>query len=178
MPAGDCLIGRRKYFLFTESGHLTSEHLNLIANPALARLLDSAKLTDGESIHFFEDAVSAYIIGSTLDRLNEAIDKLVVLAAAIQGPEEGQDNLQLPIQFRPLLPLIRKWSISDDEDRELFLGEQPLSVLLRFVEQVQPFLTSINSYLDSFGNRELPKEAIALSRLAECAAEAQLLIGD
>jgi hypothetical protein len=177
-PAGNCLIGGRRYPLFTKSGHLELKHEMLLAHPMLAALLESSCLRIGESLHFFDDEITIYLDKPTLARLREAVARMTGLAAAIQVPEKEMDLASLPLQFHPLIPLIKKWGVADDGERERFLSEQSSVARKRFVEAVAPYLHSIDSYLDSFGERQPSEAAAALGRLAECAVEAKLLVAD
>jgi hypothetical protein len=173
--AEDRMIRGRRYPLFTKNGNLAPEHEVLLAHPALAALIESSFLKTDESLHFFDDQIGIYLDKPTLERLRETINRMMTLAAAIQAPEEEMDLASLPVRFHPLIPLIAKWGVADDHERECFLRGQPQSARRRFVETVAPYLHSIDSYLSSFGERQPSEEAAALGHLAECAVEAQLL---
>jgi hypothetical protein len=73
-----------------------------------------------------------------------------------------------------LTPLIRKWGVTDDDERRELLEKASQETLKRLVKSVVPHLSSIDEYLDSFGTEALSEAAIALGALAECTLEAQL----
>lgn len=97
---------------------------------------------------------------------------MVDLAQKIQVRPDSLDLKKLPVDFHHLIPLIQKWAIADDSDRDDLISPTTGS-LQKLVDQVQPYLTKIDSYLDSYGGRPLTPEAIALGKLAESALEAK-----
>ncbi len=102
-----------------------------------------------------------------------AIDALVSLADRVDiHKAEELDFSKLPPAFCPLIPLVKEWAIDDDSDREQLLSGSSKAALSAFVQQVEPFIQALDSYLDSFGDSPSP-EAAALARLAECAREAK-----
>lgn len=166
-------IDGKQYSCFTEPGTLSSDHKNLFAKTEFTVLMRELGLQTQESIHFAEDSISVYLDQPPLRRVTNAVEGLIGLAESIARHPEELDLRILPVRFHPLIPLINKWAIGDDADREDFLETLPRSALESFASEVEPYLRSIDSYLDSFGSQPPSQEATALGRLAECAVEAK-----
>jgi len=175
--AGLVAIGSRLYRVFTETGSLEHSQRDLLTDAEFTRLMDDINLDTQESIHLTWENVSAYFYHPTLVRATRAIEGFMNLALA-RGTQKKLDLTVLPKQFHPLIPRIEKWAIGDDSDREDFLTSQPKVELETFVQDVEPFLSQIDSYLDSLGDQALPLGAIMLGRLAECALEAKRYLAE
>jgi hypothetical protein len=108
-----------------------------------------------------------------------AVEVTCTLADQLPAGNDGQniDLDVLPSEFKVLTPFIRKWGVTDDEERSELLGKASRATLERLVKSVSPHLSSIDEYLDSFGKGPLSDTAIALGALAECTVEAQLRLG-
>lgn len=91
----------------------------------------------------------------------------------MEAVEQGPKLELLPVQFHPIIPMIKKWAVPDDLERNDLLDSVPKSVLRSLADEVSPYLETINSYLDSFGEMPPTEEAVSLGRLAECALEAR-----
>jgi hypothetical protein len=74
-----------------------------------------------------------------------------------------------------LIPLIRKWGITDDAERTERLERASRRQLQVLVRRVSPLFESINAYLDGFGE-DVSAAAAALGALAEAAAEAKFIL--
>lgn len=174
-PAGTATIDGQQYAVFTKSGMLAPDQEAIFARDSLKRLVSARGLSSAESLHFSGGGIYVYREYCSTARALDTIKYLVNLAEEIEWPTEEPDLDSLPKQFHPLIPLVKKWAIADDGDREHFLESLPNSVLESVVAEVSPFLHSIDSYLDSFGGH--PSEAATeLGRLAECALEAKRLL--
>ncbi len=161
-----------RYSCFTKSGMLSSSHKNFFVRVEFIALMRELNLQSQESVHFAQDNVSVYLYKPPLFRVSTAIERLIDLAQSVGG-DLDLDPSVLPVQFHPLIPLIKKWAIADDADREDFLETLSRSDLQSFASEVEPYLSSIDCYLDSFRSQPPPEEAVALGRLAECAVEAR-----
>jgi hypothetical protein len=173
--AAPLTIDKEQYACFARSGALTLRHNNLFTKSQFIAAIREMHLQAPESLLFAGDSISVYLDHPSLSRVTKAIESLIDLAESISEPTEELDLSALPTQFHPLIPLIKKWAIGDDSDREDFLEDLPKTTLKRFVEEVEPYLPLIDSYLDSFGSHP-SEEACALGRLAECAVEAKHLL--
>jgi hypothetical protein len=77
----------------------------------------------------------------------------------------------IPQNLRSLVPLLKKWSIADDGEREQLLEETSERQKKILVNKVKPYMTEINSFLDSFGDEAQSHEAMLLGNLAELISE-------
>jgi hypothetical protein len=170
-PSDTLTLGGRQYPLFTKPGKLSPNHDELFSKAEFAALIQELNLQARESLHFASDNISVYLYQPSANKARNAVERLIDLAEKITGHPEELDLKILPVQFHPLIPLIKKWAIDDDADRESFVEILPRSVLESLASEVEPYLMPINSYLDSFGRESPPQEATALGRLAECALE-------
>lgn len=171
-------INEKQYCTFTKSGTLTARHRNLFARAEFKAFVRELDLHDRESLHFAADSTSVYFEHPSFSRVTNAIESLINLADSIEEPEEELDLSVLPVQFHPLIPLIKKWAIGDDSDREDFLAAAPAPVLRILIDEVDPYLKVIDSYLDSFREGPPTEQAAALGRLAESALEAKQHLSD
>lgn len=80
----------------------------------------------------------------------------------------------MPENLRALVPLLKKWSIPDDSEREQLMEETSEKQKKNLVKRVYPFMSEINRFLDSFGDEPLSHEAILLGNLAELVSELQI----
>jgi len=173
-PSENVVMANKEYPTFTKSGMLSAIQKDLLAKVDLLTMIRALDMQARESIHFAEDCVSLYCDQPSLSRAMNALESLIDLAESVNASPQGPDLERLPDQFRPLVPLIGKWAIGDDLDREDLLVSSPGSVLQELVDTVEPYLKSIDAYLDSFIKQPPSEEAAALGRLAECAAEAKM----
>ena len=173
--ASSVTLARAQYPIFTDTGFLSDNQRQLLATPAFVRLLEELALRPGEKLNFSSEDISVYLKNPPLDRILRSADRMIDLAEEIKVAEaETEIDLgALPLQFQPLIPLIKKWAIGDDAIRDDFIQQTTKDALESFVISVEPYLHSIDSYLDSFGTVPPPYEAVLLGRLAECAVEAK-----
>jgi hypothetical protein len=161
-------------FARKSSGHLE----DLLNSAALRRTLEDLRLKETESLHLYRDAINFFLQSSSVSDIMSAIEVTCGLAEELPaGNEEKIDLTVLPPEFKILIPLIRKWGVTDDLERTELLEKASRKVLERLVESVVPHLSSINKYLDSFGEVPPSEAAVALGAVAECAVEAQLHLG-
>lgn len=163
------------YCVFTETGNLSFDQTALINRIEFSSLIRELTLETGEKLRIFRNDISVYLKKPSMARVTACIDGLTTLAARLEVTEKELDLSILPLKFQALIPLIRKWAIDDDTDREEFLENVPRTKLKKFVEEVEPYLQSIDSYLASVDQRPPSQEVCALGRLAECAVEARRL---
>jgi hypothetical protein len=164
------------YCVFTETGDLSFDQRSIINRIEFSLLMRELALQTGEKLGIFRNNISVYLKKPSMARVSACVDGLTTLAARIEIMEKELDFSILPSRFHTLIPLIMKWAIDDDLDRENLLENLPRTKLEKFVEEVEPYLQPIDSYLGAFGQYP-PSEAVcALGRLAECAAEAKRLL--
>lgn len=111
-------------------------------------------------------------------RILPAIDILLEMLPVIEEnfpdkPDDIDANA-IPEELRDLIPVLKKWAISDDQEREEKVDKAAKATLTRLVNRVAPKLDAINRYLDSFGDEPLSEEATMFASLAELVCELQL----
>lgn len=148
----------------------------LLGSAAVRQTLEDLQLKEKESLHFGTDAIVFYLQRDSVGELMSAIDVACSLAEQLPVGNEDEDiDLDvLPSEFKRLAPLIRKWGVTDDEERSELIEEASRATLQQLVKSVTPHLSSIDEYLNSFGTEALSRAAIALGALAECTLEARL----
>jgi hypothetical protein len=78
---------------------------------------------------------------------------------------------KIPDHLQPLIPLIKKYSISDDSEREQLIEDMKKTEIKKLIEQVSPYMKDINTFLDSFIDQPLTEEATLIGNLAELVSE-------
>jgi hypothetical protein len=168
-PTDTRIVG---YPVFTGDGKISSRQQRILTNSRLVELLREIQFREGESLHLFRNVIVLYLIRPAEERAVAAMGGLVGLVNDIESAEtEELEFSKLPKQFQSLVPLIKKWAIGDDQERADFQESLPRQALEAFVDEVEPYLRSIDKYLSSFGDQPPSEEAAALGRLAECAVE-------
>lgn len=81
---------------------------------------------------------------------------------------------KVPESLKNLLPLTRKWSISDDSEREELVEKADDKEKQELIKLVAPLLNQIDEFLESFKDQPLPEEAILLGNLAELVSELKI----
>jgi len=168
-------VAGRNIPTFVRTGGASPAQVEALRSDGIARVLEIAELGDGEGVHFYDDAAMAYLRCPSADRIAAIIEGLVDCAPATAEQADEADFDKLPARFHSLIPLVSKWSIADDDARENLLAHSPKRALKQLVEQVEPYLVSIDAYLDSCGKTP-PPEACALGTLTECALEAKAVL--
>ena len=171
--AGDLSAGSGKYPIFTEDGRLSQDQASLLVVPELVSLVEQSNLQEGESLHFTQGEVGFYLKLPTTNRVSSVINSAIELVAKIGMAEKKLDLKLLPMKFHPLVQLIEKWALSDDSERDDLLASATKRRLRQLVDEVDPYLQAIDSYLDSFRETTPTEQAAALGTLAECALEAK-----
>ena len=129
-----------------------------------------------EGLRFYGTSVSAILRPGPQRHVSEVLPGLGRLADGLpQHREEALSFADLPEPFHPLIPLIKRWGIADDDARSERMGKASRKQLQALVKRLSPFFGPINDYLDSFGDR-VPESAAALGALAEAASEARLIL--
>jgi hypothetical protein len=76
---------------------------------------------------------------------------------------------QVPPALWPALPLLRRWGLSDDQERGERIQAARTASLASLVAAVKPLWSALNAYLDS----EPPEAGLRLGDLAQAAMEAE-----
>jgi hypothetical protein len=147
-----------------------------LQQPGVREAILALRLERDEILKVYANGISAYLRPRPQQLVIEILKLLAKLANELPADETRPLPLsELPAQFRPLIPLIRKWGIGDDADRSQGLERASRRQLQALVRRVSPSFESINAYLDGFGDN-VPEAAAALGSLAEAAAEAKLIL--
>jgi hypothetical protein len=146
-------VGGAQYPVFTEDGRVSSEQKSLLDRPELLSMVVRAGLQSGESLHFTKGEMGFYLKWDHTDsgRIGALIGQIAALAEKAETVEPGPKLELLPVQFHPIIPMIKKWAVPDDSERNDLLDSASKSVLRSLADEVSPYLEAINSYLDSFG---------------------------
>jgi hypothetical protein len=127
-----------------------------------------------ESLHFCTGQASLYLRRYDCEELLSAISILTGLLVRLPRLETESLSLEsLPPEFHQLIPLMKRWAVSDDVERHELLARASPQRVKDLVRTVTPYFGAINRYLDSFGDTPLPEHACMLGALAECATEAR-----
>jgi len=141
----------------------------------LGRLLDVINPSEGEEMNVSQRLVRVYLRGAKMDRVTAVIDAVIDIMPHEQRTPAAFATF--PEALRPLVPLLPKWAIDDDDERSRKLRRCTPSSRQKLVDTVIPLLPAIDSFLDGFGTNP-PEEACALGSLAQAALEAQSLLRD
>jgi len=171
-PAGR--IGTRRWPVFSQARVPT-----LLKQRHVEKAIEAFNLSDDESIHVYGNGVTVYVQPKSVQQLLAVVSKTTALVRKLPTDEEHPlDVSDLPAEFSTLMPLIRKWGVSDDVARAERLARASSVRLRALVMAVAPYFESVNAHLDTFRRRAMPASAAALGALAECASEAQLVLDD
>lgn len=170
-PAGTINTAGVEHVIFTIDGSLSRAQAELYESGVLERLLNVIDPHDGEEINVSQRLFRVYLRGPSVDRVMAIIHGVIDLM-----PHDTAAELDtFPDALRPLVPLMTKWAIEDDEERSRKLRRCTQSARQRLVDAVVPLLPAIDQFLDNFGANP-PEEACALGTLAQAALEARSLI--
>lgn len=137
-------------------------------------ILNHLQLTVSEGVFFYTNGV---IFALDLKRdLVKALDKIIDLLIennTIFKKEEKQkiDPKNIPDNLKGLLPLLKKYSVSDDSERDELVVQMSNDQKKTLIHIVDPLMSEIEAYLDSFVNKVFTHEASLISDLAELVAE-------
>lgn len=149
--------------------------LSVAAN---AECIRSFLLEEKDSLHVYGNQLSLFLFTPSRSRVAEMLPLLVRLTSHLKlVSDERIDFSILPKNFLPLKPLMKKWAVADDTERDSLISRASKASLKKLVDKVYPHIPAINEYLDSFGEKSIPEAACALGALAECASEVKLRLG-
>jgi hypothetical protein len=135
------------------------------------------QLSANESIFFYNNYISFALNPkrNLIQILDDTID-LISFHNKVFEKESKSIILEknIPNNLRPLFPLLKKWSVSDDGEREQLIEETSKRQKKKLISTVEPLMKEINVFLDSFKNEPLNEEAILLGNLAELVSELKL----
>ena len=174
-PAHTINASSAKHVIFTLDGNLSGPQSELCASGVLARFLDVVDPHEGEEINVSQRLVRVYLQRPNLNRVMATIHAVIDLMP--HDERAPAEFATFPDALRPLVPLLAKWAIDDDDERSRKLKRCAQSTRQKLVDAVVPLLAAIDDFLDSFGANP-PEEACALGSLAQAAIEAQSLLSE
>lgn len=149
--------------------------LSVAAN---AECIRSFFLEEKDSLHVYGNQLSLFLFTPSRSRVTEMLPLLVQLTSHLVLVSDGRiDFGSLPKHLLPLKPLMKRWAVTDDAERDFLICKASKASLKKLVDGVYPLIPAINEYLNSFGEKRLPEAACALGALAECATEVKLRLG-
>jgi hypothetical protein len=147
----DVRVSGANYQVFNADGKLSQAHSDLINSGALRRLLEVISPQEGEEINVSQRLVRVYLRSPTAQRVMAAIHAVIEIMPHEAGSKARRAESGLPDALRPLLPLVRKWAISDDQERWQKLKRAAPSTRRKLASTVVPLLLAIDQFLVSFG---------------------------
>ncbi|HWW41549.1 hypothetical protein, partial [Pedobacter sp.] len=132
------------------------------------------QLSENESVFFYNNYIS-FALNSKRNLIQILDDVIDLVNCHNKVFEKASRSIiykkNIPNNLRPLFPLFKKWSISDDVEREQLIEEISDLQKKKLVSTVGPLMKEINDFLDSFKNQPLTEEAILIGNLAELVSE-------
>lgn len=176
IPASKVLCKKYGVRIFFDPLHKEST-ISFLIKPSSHRIVKALCLSPKESLHIGHGWASIYLQRFDSSEVLETLDILFELLEMIPTTDEILINFEgMPDRFNLLIPWIKRWAISDDNERSKKSKKATSKDLTRLVQAVSPYFMDINKYLESFDQRPLPEFAILLGNLAECAAEASIIL--
>jgi hypothetical protein len=167
-------VGSNSMVLFS---HAVEEVSAVLGKPSVKRVIASLRLSTNESLHVYVNCVTVYLQPTSRPRILGGVASAIALADRLPARAATiVDVSGLPSELAALVPLARRWGLSDDVDRGERLRRTSTRGLRGLVRAVAPLCGAVNAYLDSCGDAPMPESATIIGALAECAVEAQLLL--
>jgi len=134
-------------------------------------------LSENESIYIYGNGI--YFALNADRNINTAIDIIIdiVSDSKIFKKETLKKKIvaeNIPDLLKTLIPLLKKWSLSDDSEREQLIEKTTKREKKKLIEEVGPYMKEINEFLESFEDKPLSEEAIMIGNLAELVSELEI----
>jgi hypothetical protein len=171
----DAICKSYGYKVYLGSGPNSESTASFLQDSSFQQLVKSLRLSQKESIHIGNGYASLYLQRFECEDVLVILESLYHLLSLLPPVDEISPSFEdLPARFKKLIPLIKRWALSDDSDRSDRINRASTKTLAQLVESIESDFSAINQYIDSFENGPLPEHAVLLGTLAECATEAQL----
>jgi hypothetical protein len=174
-PAAVVIARGVEHWMYTPGGILSASQAKLLESGVLSRLLELIEPREREEVNVSQRLVRVHLRNPTSERVMAVIHAVIDLMPHESHGEMAGDFDGLPDSLQPLVPLLAKWAIDDDEERTRKLKRCAASTRQKLVDAVISSLPDIDAFLDSFGENP-PEEACSLGSLAQAALEAQAII--
>jgi len=169
------VCGDPRWPVFLRADQQPSDELRgFLDDPTFHKTVQEIIRESSESLHLLADAMTLYRQPRSADEVVHAINALSSLVGPHESEATSVDFTELPASLHVLIPLIKRWAVTDDGEREALLEEGSESELSVLVATVEPRLGEIDDYLRESACKSLP--AIYIGALAECTVEARLYL--
>jgi hypothetical protein len=138
-------------------------------------LLAGISLSHGERLFIWQNAAELFVMPAGTSVIWKRLDALFALLSTLPSQVQTRSRItktDVPVALHPALPLLSRWALSDDHDRELRIGKARTRSLVVLRDTVVPLLGDIDAYLVGFG-ATTPESANRLGDLAQAAIEAR-----
>ena len=163
------------YKFFIQKPYDPFEYRNfaLFWNP-FSKKIREYKLAPHESIFILGYQITLALnpnrdLVSIIDEIVDLLNENPAIFANTQKQRIFKQNI--PDSLKHFIPLLKKWSLADDIEREQLLEESTESQKKKLIQSVQPHFKEINIFLDSFKDNNLSYEATLFGNLAELVSE-------
>ena len=160
-------VGSNSMVLFS---HAVDEVSAVLGKPSVRRAIEGLRLTTDESVHVYANCVAVYLRPTSRQRILDGVASAIALA------DELPTAAATRVDFGDLPAELVARGLSHDVDREERLGRASTRSLQSLVRVVAPLFGAVNAYLDSYGDAPMSDAATVISALAECAAEAHVVL--
>ena len=160
---------REQGYVFPENGNFP-KFWNLFS-----ALLNIFQFKISEGVFFYTNEVT-FALDSKRD-LVKALDKIIdffIENSTIFKKEVSPKRINpnnIPDNLKVLLPLLKKYSVSDDSERSELIEQMSEKQKTALKRTVEPLMSEIEAYLDSLINKVFTHEDSLISALAELVAE-------
>ena len=162
----------RRYAIRSFAGPLDEPMRKFLESGVLAQVLQRVGTAENESLTIYSNQIKVRLLTPGFERALNTIDTILDLIPESDLVEK-RGYSDLPPEFSPLLPLLKVWDVSDDEERWSKVKRSSKVTRKKLIATVRPFMAGISAYLDSFDDRQLSDSASALDSLAQAAMEAE-----
>ncbi len=138
-------------------------------------LLNGFQLTASECVFFYSNKVT-FVLDAKRDVKN-ALDQIIDFVNennTIFKKEDASPKInanKIPDNIRAVIPFLKKYSVSDDSERDELVEQMSDDEKTKLKETIFPIMSEIETYLDSFKNKPFTLEASLILVLAELVAE-------
>ena len=135
--------------------------------PYFSDLLKFMTNAKGSAIFIYKNGIvfSADKHVNLREVLNE-LNKIIPVIKVEKKPKR-QIDISTPIELKSVLDLAYEYGISDDCERDEKLKSLNCDQKKMIISIVEPQIDLINKYLDSFGDRAMPEDALMIGDVAQ-----------
>ena len=139
--------------------------------------LKKINISPKESVFIYRNCICfAFRTNRDLEPILDGIIELINANSEIfkRTARKAISTKNIPDNLKPLAPLMRKYSLSDDSEREQLIEGMKKKEIKQLIESVDPYMGEINNYLNSFKKQPLSEEATLMGNLAELVTELKM----